>query len=129
MLDSQKAARHYQKSWKLTDGATSMSDLGLNDLDADQSKIYTIHRRVFESNTVTLMAASDACVHYDSATSCYLGDPEARAGFGLLFLSSDSDRFCPSEVRIRIGIHTAKPGSVRLRKGLRVHADCCLCIN
>ena len=35
------------------------TDLGLNDLDGEQTKIYTTHRRVFDSNTATLMVASD----------------------------------------------------------------------
>jgi hypothetical protein len=33
--------------------------LGLDDLDTEQKKVYSTHRRVFESNAATLMVAAD----------------------------------------------------------------------
>ena len=59
MLDSRKAARHCRETMEAYRRLSAKSDLGLNDLDAEQTKIYTTHRRVFDSNTATLMVASD----------------------------------------------------------------------
>ena len=62
MLNSRKAAQHCRETMEACRRITAKTDLGLNDLDAEQSKIYTTHRRVFDSNTATLMVASDMLV-------------------------------------------------------------------
>ena len=54
--------------------------------------------------------------HNNKSIHC-LNHSGASPGFGLIFLSSDSDRFCLSEVRIRIGFRSAKPGRVRFGFG------------
>ena len=59
VLDSRKAARHCRETMEAYRRLSAKTDLGLNDLDAEQTKIYTTHRRVFDSNTATLMVASD----------------------------------------------------------------------
>ena len=59
VLDSRKAARHCRETMEAYRRLAEHNDLGLDDLDTEQKKVYSTHRRVFESNTAALMVAAD----------------------------------------------------------------------
>ena len=61
VLDARKAARHYRETMEAYRRLAEQSDLGLNDLDNEQMKVYSTHRRVFDANCnhATLCVASD----------------------------------------------------------------------
>ena len=59
MLDSRKAARHCRETTEAYMLLAEQNDLGLENLDTEQKKVYSTHRRVFESNSATLMVAAN----------------------------------------------------------------------
>lgn len=59
VLDARKAARHCRETATAYRRLEAQTDLGLCDLDAEETKVYTTHRRVFDANTATLMLAAD----------------------------------------------------------------------
>ena len=59
LLDARKAARHCRETMEAYRRLAEKSDLGLNDLDKEQMKVYSTHRRVFDANRATLCFASD----------------------------------------------------------------------
>ena len=59
VLDARKAARHCRETMEAYRRLAEKSDLGLNDLDDEQHKVYSTHRRVFDANHATLCLAAD----------------------------------------------------------------------
>ena len=56
VLDSRKAARHCRETME---AYRCLGGLELCDFDNEEKKVYSTHRRVFDSNTDILMLAAD----------------------------------------------------------------------
>ena len=78
VLDSRKAARHCRETMEAYRRLAEQDGLGLCDLDNEAKKVYSTHRRVFDSNTDTLMLAADMPVSVSAASRAAISAKRSR---------------------------------------------------
>ena len=78
VLDSRKAARHCRETMEAYRRLAEQDGLGLCDLDNEAKKVYSTHRRVFDSNTDTLMLAADMPVSSRAASRAAISAKRSR---------------------------------------------------
>ena len=80
VLGSRKAARHCRETMEAYRRLAEQDGLGLCDLDNEAKKVtvYSTHRRVFDSNTDTLMLAADMPVSARAASRAAISAKRSR---------------------------------------------------
>ena len=78
MLDYRKAARHCRETMEAYRRLAEQDGLGLCDLDNEAKRVYSTHRRVFDSNTDTLMLAADMPVSARAASRAAISAKRSR---------------------------------------------------